>query len=236
MLACKNWNDKNRGDARLNPTSEELILSNPALSTKEGQPEPATPYVDSKGALNIAELGKYSMKEDWRRVTEHHTGTIRVDPATNTFVSSYERSYLSLGCNHCTDPACIKACPVKVFYKDAEFGLTLYDSTGCLSCGRCKLACPWEVPQFYGNIGKFAADDPNRPRMTKCTGCRDRIAENLKPACVAACRGRALDFGPIEELKAKYNNTYVNSLPEFNPDVTQPNIIFRKRSNSIKAY
>jgi anaerobic dimethyl sulfoxide reductase subunit B (iron-sulfur subunit) len=235
MLACKTWNDKNRGDAGYNPTSEELILANPALTAQEGQEEPYVHYVDSHGAFNAPEVRKYAMKEDWRRVSEHHSGTVRVDPATNAFITSYERSYLSLGCNHCTDPACLKACPARVFYKDGEFGLTLYDATGCLSCGRCKLACPWEVPQFYGDIGKYAADAQDRPRMTKCTGCYDRIKENLKPACVAACRGRALDFGPLEELKEKYNHNYVPSLPEFNPDVTQPNIIFRKKTNDIKG-
>ncbi|WP_342666912.1 4Fe-4S dicluster domain-containing protein, partial [Salmonella enterica] len=36
---------------------------------------------------------------------------------------------------------------------------------------------------------------------TKCDGCYDRVAEGKKPICVESCPLRALDFGPIDELR-----------------------------------
>jgi anaerobic dimethyl sulfoxide reductase subunit B (iron-sulfur subunit) len=40
--------------------------------------------------------------------------------------------------------------------------------------------------------------------MTKCNGCYERLAEGMQPICVEACPLRALDFGPIEELRARW--------------------------------
>ena len=37
----------------------------------------------------------------------------------------------------------------------------------------------------------------------KCDGCADRVAEGKSPICVEACPLRALEFGDIEELRAK---------------------------------
>ncbi len=42
--------------------------------------------------------------------------------------------------------------------------------------------------------------------MTKCDGCYDRVAEGKKPICVESCPLRALDFGPIDELRKKHGD------------------------------
>jgi NADPH-dependent glutamate synthase beta subunit-like oxidoreductase len=67
----------------------------------------------------------------------------------------------------------------------------------CLRCaGRlCWEVCPYEAPQFGAE---------ERAKMQMCDFCPDRLAVNEKPICVAACPVRALDAGPLEELKAKY--------------------------------
>jgi anaerobic dimethyl sulfoxide reductase subunit B (iron-sulfur subunit) len=123
---------------------------------------------------------------------------------------------------------------MNVFYKEAEYGLTLYENSRCISCGRCRVGCPWEVPQFYDtNFAGYAYDDPNRPRMTKCNGCLDRLREGLKPACVAACWHRALDFGPMDALMEKYNHNFISELPIFKTSGTGPMIIFRPKKNKI---
>jgi len=75
--------------------------------------------------------------------------------------------------------------------------------------------------------------------MTKCDLCIDRIKEGLKPACVASCPMRALDAGPIEELKEKYpdwtdtvDNLPNKKLSKLNTD-TKPNIIFKKKVKRV---
>jgi anaerobic dimethyl sulfoxide reductase subunit B (iron-sulfur subunit) len=40
--------------------------------------------------------------------------------------------------------------------------------------------------------------------MEMCDLCFDRLGEGKKPICVEACLMRALDAGPLQELKARY--------------------------------
>lgn len=62
------------------------------------------------------------------------------------------------------------------------------------------MACPYGAPQYNAAKG----------HMTKCDGCHTRVADGKKPICVESCPLRALDFGPIEELR---ENTV--SLPQW---------------------
>lgn len=34
----------------------------------------------------------------------------------------------------------------------------------------------------------------------KCTGCPDRVAQGMDPACVSTCQPNALRFGPRDEM------------------------------------
>ena len=68
--------------------------------------------------------------------------------------------------------------------------------------------------------------------MTKCNLCIGRIKEGLKPACVAICQARALDAGPVEELKIKYKDA-VTSTANFNNiekiNLHKPNILLKAK-------
>ncbi len=60
--------------------------------------------------------------------------------------------------------------------------------------------------------------------MTKFYCCYDRVAEGKKPSCVEACPLRALDFGPIDELRNKHGElAAVAPLPRAH--FTKPNIV-----------
>jgi len=108
-------------------------------------------------------------------------------------------AFLSLSCLHCQQPGCIPACPAHAIYKRKDDGIVVVDKGACLgneNCGIfCKDACPYGGPQFGAEPGA---------KMQKCEFCLDKLAENKKPVCVDACLMRALDAGPIEELRAKY--------------------------------
>jgi anaerobic dimethyl sulfoxide reductase subunit B (iron-sulfur subunit) len=221
-VACKCWNDDKRGDANINVSLSWLETgkyANPA------EYEVAT----GDGRQNFAEYGKYHMKEFWRRVYKTEYGTI----PPNVDVLS-----LSVGCNHCDNPVCVTVCPMQIIYKQPDTGVVLVDNTNCISCGKCLDACPWGAPQFYDpNFRKYTQEDPLRPKMTKCTLCLDRIREGLKPACVAACFNRALDAGPIDELKQRYSGwspTADNVPSDYVPSLgvnSKPNIIYKKRAS-----
>ena len=62
--------------------------------------------------------------------------------------------------------------------------------------------------------------------MSKCNMCIDRLQEGKLPICVRSCSMRALDFGPLEELKEKYGD--LQALPGMpNPKVPKPSVVFK---------
>lgn len=96
-------------------------------------------------------------------------------------------AYISMACMHCEDAPCIVACPVGCLSKD-ERGLTVYDSTSCIGCHSCAMACPFGAPT-YNRFGK----------MQKCDGCAERLSHGLEPACVRTCSLGALKVYTEEE-------------------------------------
>ena len=123
--------------------------------------------------------------------------------------------YVSVSCNHCDDPACVKVCPTKAHAKHPELGgLVLIDRNKCIGCGMCAAACPYHAPVLDKKAGK----------MTKCDACVDRISKGGLPVCVEACTQRALDFGYVDELRKKYGEgAHIVPLPS--PSKTKPNLV-----------
>lgn len=89
--------------------------------------------------------------------------------------------HISLACMHCPDAPCVSACPCACIRKDPETDLTVFDSTNCVGCHSCAMACPFGIPSF-GENGK----------MQKCDGCYVRVHHGMLPACVKACPVKAL--------------------------------------------
>lgn len=216
VVACKEWNEDQRGDAGVN---QELSW------VQTGKYERPSDYdhLNGRGPLNFQELRKYHMKENWRRVTTTEYGDM--PPHVDTL-------NISIACNHCTNPPCAEVCPVQIIRKEPTFGIVLVDTRQCISCGSCREACPWGAPQFYdSSFDKFKEDDSARPKMTKCTMCLDRLREGLKPACVASCTNRALDAGPLNDLKKKYPgwSSTTDDFSSTSIDQARPNIIFKRK-------
>jgi DMSO reductase iron-sulfur subunit len=128
------------------------------------------------------------------------------------------RLNISMACNHCEDPVCLKACPTRAYTKYAEYGAVLQDPNICFGCGYCTWVCPYNAPQL----------DPVNGQVEKCNMCVDRLEQGLKPACVAACLGNALDFGVIEDLPGGREQVKL-AIPGFpDPTISRPNIRFQQ--------
>lgn len=127
---------------------------------------------------------------------------------------------LAVNCYHCDKPDCVDACPTKALFKEEKYGAVLVDQDKCEGNRDCWEACP------YGSM-VFASDDP-KEKAHKCTMCIDRLEEGLMPICVMSCSLRALDFGPIDELRAKYGDcNTLDGLPD--GSITRPAAVFKPR-------
>lgn len=150
----------------------------------------------------------------WRRIVEYTGGSWQTEDGTlKANIFSY---YTSISCNHCENAVCIEVCPTTAMTRRAD-GTTFVDTTKCVGCRYCEWACPYSAPQFNAETG----------HMSKCDGCADYRAEGKNPACVDACPLRALEFGDIDELRAKHGSARALTEPLPDPDITQPNLTIR---------
>lgn len=118
----------------------------------------------------------------WRRVIRQESGPF---PQVNI-------EAVSMACNHCENPLCVRACPAKAL-RQRHDGIVLLDADKCLGCGQCRQFCPYGAPQLNLTARK----------ASKCTMCADRIDEGLQPACSTICPTGALQWGEWEEIKSK---------------------------------
>jgi anaerobic dimethyl sulfoxide reductase subunit B (iron-sulfur subunit) len=169
---------------------------------------------------------------NWRRLSNEESGSF---PDVKVF-------NLVLSCNHCENPACAASCPVGAIYKREEDGIVIVNRDLCQNIRACAVACPYGAPQFGDDDSEPVAESSwavAHP-MQKCTFCWDRQADGLAPACVASCPQRALDFGTVEEIIAKYPSAVktVVGVPESDLDAngntlesgdTVPSIYFKPK-------
>lgn len=114
----------------------------------------------------------------WRRVGELEGGTYPLA----------ERFHLSMGCNHCLEPACLIGCPVEAYTKMPDTGIVLHSAEACIGCQYCTWNCPYGVPQF----------NEERGVVGKCDLCHHRLSEGRAPACVNACPQGAIEVELIQ--------------------------------------
>jgi Fe-S-cluster-containing dehydrogenase component len=147
----------------------------------------------------------------YRRVLDLETGTY----------PHLKRDFVPVLCNHCENPPCVTACPVKAT-KKREDGIVDMDYLKCIGCRACLNACPYGSRQ--SDFGKFYTKRTPRlegyetrpafeykkewPRASgkspignarKCHFCIHRIERGVLPACVTTCVGKATYFGDKED-------------------------------------
>jgi len=104
--------------------------------------------------------------------------------------------FLTLTCQQCDRPACIRACPVhpKALSKDRLTGIVQVIEDRCVGCGECVVACPYGAMGF-DSLGQHAV---------KCDLCVERRSTGIETtACQSVCPTRAIRFGEVETLSAQ---------------------------------
>ena len=114
-----------------------------------------------------------------------------------------------LGCRHCQDPQCVRACVTKALYLDPD-GAVLHDKTRCIGCFMCFISCP------FGSIEK-GSKESGACSVTKCDLC---IESGREPACVKACPTKALVFADPDNFSKNRRRDYIvemttTVLPEY---------------------
>lgn len=116
-----------------------------------------------------------------------------------------------------------KDAPTQAMHK-LENGIVAHDKDKCIGCRYCVWSCPYGVPQFNEEIG----------RVSKCDMCKDLLEKGENPACVDSCTMRAIHWGDIEELKAKFGAESVKDLPVL-PDFskTKPSVFIKPKAEAF---
>jgi Fe-S-cluster-containing hydrogenase component 2 len=89
----------------------------------------------------------------------------RLSPTAFTIVEEHGDRFVRRMCMNCQDPACASACLVGAL-KKTDLGPVTYDSSKCIGCRYCLVACPFNVPRYQW--AKLA------PFVTKCDMCYAR--------------------------------------------------------------
>ncbi len=165
-----------------------------------------------------------------------------------------QKTILPVQCNHCQEPACVKACPTGATTQ-REDGLVLVDDGKCVGCHYCIVACPYQMRTPYENpkleyfpgqgltpyeiLGKqlypYQAGTP-----LKCTFCVKRLDEGIKkglkpgidreatPACVITCPAKVRTFGDLDDPNSEVSRIiYEKKAKPLHPEFdTQPSIYY----------
>ena len=158
----------------------------------------------------------------YRRVYNYQGGTWEPNENGTLVATGMYGYFISMGCNHCANPACVDACPTGAMTKDPETGIVTTDHDVCIGCGACKAACPYDAPVLDEDAGY----------MTKCDMCQAELGAGQTPLCVRGCRDRALDFGTLEEMIAKYGAGDIEVAP-LPANTSNPSYILVPHRNAV---
>ncbi len=173
----------------------------------------------------------------WWNTARTEGGEYRYTPG-GEYPNGLEMTFFTFACQHCSDPACVGACPTGASQK-REDGIVIVDGSICIGCDSCIAACPYEGVRthlenpswcFDFNMGDRAAPAHLANTVEKCTFCSHRIDRGELPACVEICQSQARCFGDLDDPESEISKV----LAERDYDLlledqgTGPNVYFLK--------
>ena len=121
--------------------------------------------------------------------------------------------FLTVQCQHCADPECVKVCPTEASHVAAD-GTVQIDKSKCIGCQFCAMSCPYGVR--YLNEEERVVE--------KCTLCEQKIAQGELPQCVAQCGGLARFFGDLDKGMESFEGACGKKLGEYGDDFSQEQV------------
>ena len=132
--------------------------------------------------------------------TSLEKGFREVSAVKQAYSITKKPGYVSLACMHCDDAPCVSYCPTGCL-QASENGLVVTDTSLCVGCHSCLVACPYGAPRF-GPDGK----------VRKCDGCPERVEYGLLPACVRVCPTKALKYDTPDSLEQQKKEKLLRKL------------------------
>lgn len=162
-------------------------------------PEPKKPFPKM--------LPKRVKPADWsekRDVTDRLTpyNWVFIQEATVEIDGESQTLTFPRRCMHCQNPPCADLCPWGAARK-LENGITRIHSDICMGGKKCKVVCPWQIPERQTGVGLYLDLLPSLAGngvMFKCDRCYDRIEKGELPACIEACPESVQKIGPRHEI------------------------------------
>ena len=108
----------------------------------------------------------------------------------------------AVGCHHCEDAPCAKACPTGALFFDPKNHRIGVNEDNCIGCKSSVMACPFgavsvattQVPVLMGDV---RVGSQTKSFVLKCDLCVDRPGG---PACAEACPTKGLSLVDEERL------------------------------------
>ncbi len=198
-VACKEWNELQEDGYNFTAESYDNTSALGGNTWRhvafiEQLPRPVGPANDAEPLPPIPELdgGVASLLD-----RDASVGPMQFDTMGRWLMSSDV-------CKHCTRAACLDVCPTGALVR-SEFGTVVVQDDVCNGCGYCVPACPFGV----------IAEQPQSGHAAKCTMCYDRLRDGEKPACAKSCPTESIQFGNLDELRARADERLANVVARF---------------------
>jgi formate dehydrogenase iron-sulfur subunit len=164
---------------------------------------------DNTGSLGASTWRHVKFVEQTARLGAQVAGPMTGEGADDPF----RWVFLSDVCRHCEVAGCLEACPTGAIVRTETGGVFVQDDV-CNGCGYCTVACP------FGVVQRRPQPRPGAGGAFKCTFCYDRQKSGLPPACAKACPTESIQFGPLDELRARARSRLATLVAQGYDDVT----------------
>lgn len=162
-------------------------------------PEPQKPF--PKMYPSRVKVADWSDKQEVRdRLTPYNW--LFIQSATVTVNGEDQTLTFPRRCMHCQNPPCADLCPWGAARK-LENGITRIHSDICLGGQKCKVVCPWHIPERQTGVGLYLDILPSLAGngvMYKCDRCYNRLENGELPACIEECPEDVQTIGPRDEI------------------------------------
>jgi anaerobic dimethyl sulfoxide reductase subunit B len=130
---------------------------------------------------------------------------------------------VSMSCNHCEEPVCLKNCPARAYSKRESDGVVIHDPERCIGCRYCTWVCPYGAPQYDAVAG----------RVRKCNFCVEELDQRREPVCVGSCPTRAIEVLVLSPAVHPEATMEIRNLPS--PALTRPGSRYKVRPEAMKT-